>query len=145
MSLKLFMLRVVRPVALVTAVTGSAYGYKEWEKAKSALKLSTNDSEMIALFDKVDKNHSGYIEKQDLRDALKSAGYGVNLIALDAMMKVADENHDGRISKDEWLHICHSINNDGSLSHPFHLPTSKAGSPDTPKSTHTGFPPMNKK
>lgn len=139
------MLRVGRPVAVVSAVAVSAYGYREWDRAKSALHLSTNDAAMIALFNKVDKDHSGYIERQDLRDALKSAGFQVNTVALEAMMKVADENTDGRISKDEWLHICHSINNDGSLSHPLHVPTAKAITPEVPKPHHREYQPFDKK
>ncbi len=116
MSFKLFLIKGAKPLLAAVAVAGSAYGYKEWEKAKVAMKISDNEKDMVALFDKIDHDHSGSIDKKELKEALAAAGINVNKIALEAMMHAADEDHDGTISKQEWIHMCQRIN----IPHPDH-------------------------
>lgn len=124
MSFKLALVKLVKPVTVATVAVVSAYGYREWDKAKNALKLSVNDKDMTVLFDKLDSDHSGYIDKGELREALKQSGVKVNYLSLEAMMKAADENGDGKISREEWLHMCHHIFHDssGEVPHPTAAP-----------------------
>ena len=119
-------MRVARPLALATSVTVTAYGYNQWNKAKAPLKLSTNNEEMLRLFDRLDKDKSGTIDRSELEAALTSAGHAVNILALEAMLSVADEDKDGQISKDEWLRICHAVNGDSVAARPKHVPTATA-------------------
>ncbi len=126
MSFKLALVKLVKPVTVATVAVVSAYGYREWDKAKNALKLSVNDKDMTVLFDKLDSDHSGYIDKGELREALKQSGMKVNSLSLEAMMKAADENGDGKISREEWLHMCHHIFHDSSGEVPHPTPAAPA-------------------
>jgi len=57
--------------------------------------------ELIALFDKLDTNNDGHLDRQELTDGLKELGTSDE--SVDEMLKDADTNKDGKISKDEWL------------------------------------------
>lgn len=121
MSYKLFVIKAAKPIAAVLAVSIGGFGYREWKKDKEALHITNNINEMVSLFDKYDKDHSGSIEKRDLRAALEQAGVKVSELQLDLMMMVADEDHDGKISREEWVHICQKVATPDN-QHPLHVP-----------------------
>ncbi len=98
----LFSKHLVGPVAVVSA----SYGYSQWREARHALKLNNNEKEMIELFNKLDVDNSGFIDKEELEKALTEAGMALNSFQLTFMMNSADENEDGQISKDDWIAIC---------------------------------------
>lgn len=109
MSFKLFLLKAARPVMAVGAIAVTGYGYKQWERAKNALHLSANEAEMVTLFHKIDTDMSGHVSRDKLRTALDQAGLHLYSPQITAMMKSADENHDGTINEEEWLHLCSKI------------------------------------
>jgi len=57
--------------------------------------------ELIAAFQKIDKDGDGQLDRDELKEAL--SGMGVNEEDVDAMIKEADVDKDGKISKDEFL------------------------------------------
>ena len=127
MSFKLLILKVAKPVMAVGAVCVSAYGYKQWESAKNALHLTTNEAEMVTLFHKIDADKSGTISREELKTALENAGLHKMPAQIGAMMKSADENDDGQINEEEWLHLCSKILHKDIKKH--HVPTHYAGTP----------------
>ncbi len=65
-----------------------------------------SDTELINIFQAIDVNKSGTIEKSELRRALSKAGLNYSQAALDAMFYAADESHSHRISLEDWMKIC---------------------------------------
>lgn len=54
------------------------------------------------LFRSIDKNGDGKVNKDELRNAFKSAGLAVPARRLDGFFSKIDMNNDGYISFDEW-------------------------------------------
>jgi len=57
--------------------------------------------ELIACFDKIDKNGDGQLDHDEIKEGL--AAMGASDEAIDEMIKTADKDGDGKISKDEFL------------------------------------------
>jgi len=57
--------------------------------------------ELIALFDKMDKDGDGQLDHEEIKEGLSAMG--VSDEAVDDMIKSADTDGDGKISKNEWL------------------------------------------
>jgi hypothetical protein len=94
------------------------------------MKINDNEKEMGKLFDDIDVDHSGSIDKSELKTALAAKGLKVNMVAIEAMMQAADEDHDGKISKEEWIHMCHRV----SAHHSF--PTKYLEKPEDHSAVH---------
>ncbi len=73
------------------------------------IKNPGNENELNTLFDRIDKDHSGSIDRQELIKALEASGLKLSGYRVDAMMKAADENNDGSISREEFLHVFKSL------------------------------------
>lgn len=54
------------------------------------------------MFQKIDRNHNGEIDKAELRNAFASSGVTVSNAKLDQFFAEVDKNHDGVISYVEW-------------------------------------------
>lgn len=59
----------------------------------------------MAIFDEVDKDKSGYIEKNELKDALIKIGINPTIQEIDKFMLIFDKNKDEKISFDEFKFI----------------------------------------
>jgi len=57
--------------------------------------------ELIALFDKMDKDGDGQLDREEIKEGLSAMG--VSDEDVDEMIKSADTDGDGKISKNEWL------------------------------------------
>lgn len=111
---RLFLLKAWKPLLGSSAVAYAAYGYYNWEQSKAALKLNKIDAKSVdKLFDKIDKDHSGSIDRDELKKELEEAGMTWASLRVDSMMSVADENHDGSVSLSEFRDLCERINAEG--------------------------------
>ena len=63
----------------------------------------------LAVFDEFDIDQNGYIEKGEFRDTLNQMGISVNDAQLKRLMELFDENHDEKISKEEFLKMVKKI------------------------------------
>ena len=75
----------------------SKYKYVPGDKVKIVVKKE--------LFDKIDTDKSGYIDVSELDFGLKASGLSMTSYELKSMMDFADDNHDGKISKEEFVNI----------------------------------------
>jgi len=60
------------------------------------------DQEMTNLFAYIDKNNDGFISEKELKEMLKGMGEKVKKKDIKKMMKLADQNKDGKISFTEF-------------------------------------------
>ncbi len=60
------------------------------------------EKELWQLFESIDKDHSGALDKGELRTAFSRAGLTISNAKLDQFFDEVDSNHDGQISFDEW-------------------------------------------
>ena len=60
------------------------------------------ERELWQLFESIDRDHSGALDKEELRAAFKKAGLTISSAKLDQFFDEVDTNHDGEISFDEW-------------------------------------------
>lgn len=84
-------------------------GTWEWGAAFEKLNLigqdgqAVNDEVLMAIFDKIDVNGDGGLQEDELYSALQEAGFpGLNLQVVKRMMREADEDGNGEISREEW-------------------------------------------
>ena len=68
------------------------------------------ERELWQLFESIDKDHSGALDKDELRLAFKRAGLTISAAKLDQFFDEVDVNHDGEISFEEWRSVLHSSN-----------------------------------
>jgi Ca2+/Na+ antiporter len=82
---------------------------QQWKKGLQH-KIGSADMQRV-IFEKHDKDKSGYIEKVELKDALRDLGLNVNRLNVDVLMKEIDIGHkddndqgksDGRVSFNEF-------------------------------------------
>lgn len=55
------------------------------------------------VFHRIDINHNGLVDKEELLDGLKHMGIKIGLIA--KVLTVFDRDASGEVSLDEWLNI----------------------------------------
>ena len=60
------------------------------------------ERELRTLFESIDGDHNGKLDKEELRAAFVSAGIGIAPGRLDEFFTSIDSNHDGVISFEEW-------------------------------------------
>ncbi len=60
------------------------------------------ERELWQLFESIDKDNSGALDKGELRAAFSRAGVTISSAKLDQFFDEVDVNHDGEISFDEW-------------------------------------------
>jgi solute carrier family 25 phosphate transporter 23/24/25/41 len=60
------------------------------------------ERELWQLFESIDRDHNGSLDKDELRAAFSKAGLAISNAKLDSFFDEVDVNHDGVISFDEW-------------------------------------------
>lgn len=65
------------------------------------------EKELWQLFESIDRDHSGALDKDELRSAFQRAGLTISAAKLDQFFDEVDTNNDGVISFDEWRYAAH--------------------------------------
>ena len=60
------------------------------------------EKELWQLFESIDRDNSGALDKDELRTAFQRAGLTISAAKLDQFFDEVDTNHDGEISFEEW-------------------------------------------
>jgi len=60
------------------------------------------ERELLLLFDSIDRNHDGSLDKDEIASAFRQAGLTVSNAKLDSFFDKIDTNHDGHLSFEEW-------------------------------------------
>lgn len=63
------------------------------------------ESELKSLFESIDRDHNGKLDKEELRAAFTGAGIPITSARLDEFFTSVDSNHDGVISFEEWRYV----------------------------------------
>lgn len=63
------------------------------------------ERELYQLFDSIDKDHNGKLDKQELRAAFARSGVVVSNAKIDQFFDEVDTDHDGVISFEEWRSV----------------------------------------
>lgn len=64
--------------------------------------VSRADEALWELFQSIDRNHNGEIDRAELKEAFASAGITVSSSMLDQFLAQMDQNNDGVITYNEW-------------------------------------------
>ena len=64
--------------------------------------IEHTEKELLRLFNGIDRDNNGQIDKGELRSACADAGLIIPQSKLDEFFQKVDTNHDGVISFDEW-------------------------------------------
>jgi len=64
--------------------------------------VQETESRLWNLFQKIDRDQSGHLDKNELQSAFTRAGLAVPTDKLDRFFQDVDANQDGVISFDEW-------------------------------------------
>ncbi|KAI9686256.1 MAG: hypothetical protein M1822_003912 [Bathelium mastoideum] len=64
--------------------------------------VEQTEKELLTLFNSIDRDHNGNLDKDELHAAFSRAGLSVDRSNLDRFFSDVDRNHDGVISFDEW-------------------------------------------
>jgi hypothetical protein len=126
--------QAAKPLAVLALGTYGAYGLYEWNRANVVLGINgKNQQELSEIFDKIDQDKSGTIELSELDQALSKSQVKFTKGQIRAMMKKADVDHDGNISREEFLNICEELQSSA------HVPSV------TTEATKTHFEDLTKK
>ncbi len=60
------------------------------------------EKELRQLFESIDRDHNGELDKDELKLAFRRAGLAISSAKLDQFFDEVDVNHDGVISFEEW-------------------------------------------
>lgn len=60
------------------------------------------ERELWQLFESIDRDHNGELDKEELKLAFKRAGLTISNAKLDHFFNQVDTNNDGAISFEEW-------------------------------------------
>jgi Ca2+-binding EF-hand superfamily protein len=71
--------------------------------------VEATEKELLALFNSIDRDHNGRLDKDELRAAFAKAGLVVSNSKLDQFFSEVDTNHDGEISFEEWRYVAISL------------------------------------
>ena len=64
--------------------------------------VAQTEKELWNLFQSIDRDHNGQLDKEELQAAFSRAGLRVPTSKLEQFFAKVDTNHDGVISFDEW-------------------------------------------
>ena len=67
--------------------------------------MAQTEKELWQLFQSIDRDHNGQLDKEELQAAFKRAGLRIPNSKLDQFFEEVDTNHDGVISFDEWRSV----------------------------------------
>jgi hypothetical protein len=67
--------------------------------------VQQTESHLRTLFDTIDINHDGKLDREELRSACQRSGLVVSNAKLDRFFDQVDSNHDGCVSFDEWASV----------------------------------------
>ncbi|RMZ85627.1 hypothetical protein DV737_g568, partial [Chaetothyriales sp. CBS 132003] len=85
---------------VLTAVDTSGDGQIQFNEFRVFVEHA--ERELWQLFESIDRDHSGGLDKEELRAAFKRAGLTISNAKLDQFFDEVDTNHDGEISFEEW-------------------------------------------
>jgi hypothetical protein len=107
-----------KPVTVLAGGAALWYGNQQLDRTAKALNIDTKNREsMIKIFDQIDVDKSGQLDKNELKAALAKAGTNISDFDLDALFKVADEDGSGAISKDEWVNALQHKHDHSTSTH----------------------------
>ena len=64
--------------------------------------VEQTEKELWQLFESIDRDHNGELDKDELKSAFRRAGLAISNAKLDRFFNEVDVNQDGVISFDEW-------------------------------------------
>ena len=64
--------------------------------------MEHTEKELLTLFNSIDRDHNGNLDKSELQAAFQKAGLLISPWKLDQFFEEVDSNHDGVISFEEW-------------------------------------------
>ena len=70
---------------------------------------STFEDKLGSTFAIFDRNQDNFISRHEIRETMKNLGEFIDENLIDEMMKTADIDHDGRISRDEFEKLLHDL------------------------------------
>ncbi|KAK5098287.1 hypothetical protein LTS08_006420 [Lithohypha guttulata] len=85
---------------ILEVVDTSGDGHIQFSEFRTFIEHAEN--ELYQLFDSIDRDHSGSLDKDELRQAFARSGIVVSNSKIDQFFDEIDSNHDGRISFEEW-------------------------------------------
>ncbi|KAG8527530.1 uncharacterized protein KY384_007682 [Bacidia gigantensis] len=85
---------------ILKAVDVNGDGHIEYEEFRQFVQHT--EKELWQLFQKIDRDHNGQLDKTELRSAFVAAGIYLPPSKLDQFFAEVDSNHDGVITWDEW-------------------------------------------
>jgi hypothetical protein len=104
MSFKLAILKIGKPLAMAVAGVGVWYGNKQWNVVEETLHINPHDKkDMLRVFDEIDTHKTNSISPDELKEALHKTGKDLSSRQLKAIFDVADVDHDGTLSRKEWV------------------------------------------
>lgn len=90
---------------------------KEFQVYKNALingqkhfRRSSFDEKFASIFALFDHNRDDFISAQEIRETMKNLGEQIDDQLIDEMIRTADFDHDGRISRDEFKKLLLQLN-----------------------------------
>lgn len=99
---------------VLKAVDTSGDGRIQYDEFKVFIEHA--ERELFQLFDSIDKDHNGTLDKEELRAAFARSGVVVSNAKIDEFFDRIDTNHDGEISFQEWRQAFHPLAIDASLT-----------------------------
>ncbi|KAI9787167.1 MAG: hypothetical protein M1839_003402 [Geoglossum umbratile] len=85
---------------ILKAVDANGDGRIQYEEFHTFVEAT--EKELFTLFNNIDRDHNGKLDKDELRAAFAKAGLVVSNSKLDQFFSEIDTNHDGEISFEEW-------------------------------------------
>jgi solute carrier family 25 (mitochondrial phosphate transporter), member 23/24/25/41 len=73
-----------------------------WSGSEFKVFVEHAERELRQLFESIDRDHNGELDKSELKSAFRRAGLAISSAKLDQFFDEVDVNHDGVISFDEW-------------------------------------------
>jgi solute carrier family 25 phosphate transporter 23/24/25/41 len=64
--------------------------------------VKQTEQELWSLFERIDRNHDGKLDRDELQAAVKTAGVNVSSTKLQRFFDEVDANHDGTVTFEEW-------------------------------------------
>lgn len=77
-----------------------------WQKVLKVFDLTAYEENMLKVFNDIDTNNNGSIDRKELKDMLLKKGIIKSRLGFNKMFKSADLDLDGNISLDEWIILC---------------------------------------